>query len=214
MTRTIKAIETRYAGCRFRSRLEARWAVFFDRLGIEWEHEPEGFETSAGPYLPDFKIQIPGNQQGGCFQWFEVKPAEWCEDRRHAALAAESSNPLIVARGMPRSYSDQMQASRHAGRLNSPLMIHGVEDRPWPVAFCDSSTADWDNAFYCTLGANRHWCQDHTHQHLAGWEKCHLALYGLHEGDVYGEGYMTHPPLEGLDIDAAYMAARSERFGT
>lgn len=52
----IKAIQTRYAGCHFRSRLEARWAVFMDHLGIGWEYEPEGFETSAGPYLPDFKV--------------------------------------------------------------------------------------------------------------------------------------------------------------
>lgn len=43
----IKAIETCYAGCRFRSRLEARWAVFFDALGLEWEYEPEGFELPA-----------------------------------------------------------------------------------------------------------------------------------------------------------------------
>lgn len=52
---TIKAIETEYAGCRFRSRLEARWAVFFDHLGIRWQHEPEGFELAGGGrYLPDF----------------------------------------------------------------------------------------------------------------------------------------------------------------
>jgi hypothetical protein len=59
---TIKAIETRYAGCRFRSRLEARWAVFFDALGIAWEYEPQGFEceyritreSGSFTYLPDF----------------------------------------------------------------------------------------------------------------------------------------------------------------
>lgn len=44
-SRTIQAIETQYAGCRFRSRLEARWAVFFDTLDIRWEYEPEGFEV-------------------------------------------------------------------------------------------------------------------------------------------------------------------------
>lgn len=33
----IKPIETKYKGYRFRSRLEARWAVFFDALGISWE---------------------------------------------------------------------------------------------------------------------------------------------------------------------------------
>jgi hypothetical protein len=50
----IKAIETRYAGCRFRSRLEARWAVFFDTLDIRWEYEREGLTLPSGPYLPDF----------------------------------------------------------------------------------------------------------------------------------------------------------------
>ena len=50
----IKSIETKYKGYRFRSRLEARWAVFFDEVGIKWEYEPEGFQTSIGNYLPDF----------------------------------------------------------------------------------------------------------------------------------------------------------------
>lgn len=53
---TAKAIETRYAGHRFRSRLEARWAIFFDTLGIPWQYEPEGFELAAGRYLPDFYL--------------------------------------------------------------------------------------------------------------------------------------------------------------
>lgn len=53
-TQQIKAIETRYAGCHFRSRLEARWAVFFDYLGIEWQYEPQGFMGAGGHYLPDF----------------------------------------------------------------------------------------------------------------------------------------------------------------
>lgn len=55
MTNTIKAIETQYKGHRFRSRLEARWAVFFDTLGVKWEYEPEGYDLGkVGWYLPDF----------------------------------------------------------------------------------------------------------------------------------------------------------------
>lgn len=57
----IKAIETHYKGYRFRSRLEARWAVFFDALGIRWTYESEGYERDwNGPlrYLPDFVIQV------------------------------------------------------------------------------------------------------------------------------------------------------------
>ncbi len=44
---SIKAIETRYKGYRFRSRLEARWAVYFDTLGWKWEYEKEGYDFSA-----------------------------------------------------------------------------------------------------------------------------------------------------------------------
>lgn len=53
----IKAVPTEYKGYLFRSRLEARWAVFFDALGIEWEYEPEGIVLSNGKsYLPDFYL--------------------------------------------------------------------------------------------------------------------------------------------------------------
>jgi hypothetical protein len=42
----IKPIETLYRGYRFRSRLEARWAVFFDTARIPWRYEQEGFDLS------------------------------------------------------------------------------------------------------------------------------------------------------------------------
>lgn len=68
-TPTIPAIETHYHGCRFRSRKEARWAIFLDRLGIPWEYEPQGYVVDGEPYLPDFLI-YPGTEQA---MWFEVK---------------------------------------------------------------------------------------------------------------------------------------------
>lgn len=52
----IEAIETSYAGYRFRSRLEARWAVFFTKLGIKWDYEPQGYEFDGETYLPDFYL--------------------------------------------------------------------------------------------------------------------------------------------------------------
>lgn len=52
----IRAIETKYAGCRFRSRIEARWAVFFDALRIPWEYEPQGYVIDDVAYLPDFYL--------------------------------------------------------------------------------------------------------------------------------------------------------------
>lgn len=54
----IKAIETVYKGYRFRSRLEARWAVFFDAMGFDWSYEPQGFDLGKlGWYLPDFVLR-------------------------------------------------------------------------------------------------------------------------------------------------------------
>ena len=40
----MKVIQTEYKGYLFRSRLEARWAVFFDACGVDWEYEPEGYD--------------------------------------------------------------------------------------------------------------------------------------------------------------------------
>ena len=67
MTLSVRAKPTLYKGIRFRSRLEARWAVFFDALGIEWTYEPNVDGAPAG-YLPDFDL--------GHF-YFEVKPDNW-----------------------------------------------------------------------------------------------------------------------------------------
>lgn len=53
----MKAIQTEYRGYKFRSRLEARWAVFFDMLAIKYQYEAEGYELTNGKsYLPDFYL--------------------------------------------------------------------------------------------------------------------------------------------------------------
>ena len=66
MNNDIKAIETEYDGHRFRSRLEARWAVFFNAIGLTYEYEIEGFEMDGTRYLPDFYIPSLN-------RWFEIK---------------------------------------------------------------------------------------------------------------------------------------------
>lgn len=61
-----KGIPTEYRSYRFRSRLEARWARFFDLLGWRWEYEPVDFNG----WIPDFAIY------GDCgnIVYVEVKP--------------------------------------------------------------------------------------------------------------------------------------------
>ena len=41
---SIEAKETVYHGTTFRSRLEARWAIVFDTLDVEWVYEPQEYE--------------------------------------------------------------------------------------------------------------------------------------------------------------------------
>jgi hypothetical protein len=63
---TIAAIPTVYRGRRYRSRLEARWAAFFDLLG--WQHEYEPFDL--GKWSPDFLLFRDRKRQF----FVEIKP--------------------------------------------------------------------------------------------------------------------------------------------
>lgn len=94
----IKAIPTRYKGYHFRSRLEARWAVFFDALGIKWEYEKEGYETPHGYYLPDFYIITDPKDNVG---WLcEVKPShKILTDREKNVFVHIDSHPPKEALG-------------------------------------------------------------------------------------------------------------------
>lgn len=50
-----RGIPTKYKGVQFRSRIEARWAAFFDRLEWPWEYETFDLER----YIPDFTLNFP-----------------------------------------------------------------------------------------------------------------------------------------------------------
>ena len=100
----LKAIETVYGGCRFRSRLEARWAVFFDHLEIEWVYEKEGFDLEEhGWYLPDFwlpKVSLRGDLESIGI-WAEVKPVYPPEEEtlKFYELARGTGNGLVLLCG-------------------------------------------------------------------------------------------------------------------
>jgi hypothetical protein len=61
----IAGIPTLYRGVQYRSRLEAKWAAFFNEIG--WWHTYEPFDAHG--YIPDFMIQ------GARPFLVEVKPA-------------------------------------------------------------------------------------------------------------------------------------------
>lgn len=97
----IRAIETRYKGYRFRSRLEARWAVFFDHIQLPWTYELEGYDLGEhGWYLPDFFLPTLG---GGT--WVEVKPegttTQHPDAKKWQSVAAGTGHNLLLADGCP-----------------------------------------------------------------------------------------------------------------
>ena len=79
---TIAAIPTLYRGRMYRSRLEARWAAFFDRLGWTYEYEP----FDLGKWSPDFLLT-------DLDVLVEVKPS------RKAELDQETAHKMHQAAG-------------------------------------------------------------------------------------------------------------------
>lgn len=65
------AKETVYAGALFRSRLEARWAAFFDLIGWSWLYEPIDLDG----WIPDFRVSV-----GDWSRLVEVKPVDMVDD--------------------------------------------------------------------------------------------------------------------------------------
>jgi hypothetical protein len=89
----LKAIETYYNGYRFRSRLEARWAVFFDAMHVKYQYELEGYDLgTAGYYLPDFYLSD--------YRIFvEVKPLYNITDQERlkaSELSKQSNLPVLI----------------------------------------------------------------------------------------------------------------------
>jgi hypothetical protein len=118
-TPNIPAIETIYRGNRFRSRTEAKWAVFFDLVGERYEYEPQGVQLTAGPYLPDFWLPRVS-------AWFEVKgtwSAALAGCPRFGELAEKSDDPVVVSVGQPARDTEWMLVT------NAPAQFEGVDLR-------------------------------------------------------------------------------------
>jgi len=95
-----KAKRTKYGKVWFRSRLESRWAEWFDQQDIPWKYEPTSFGIdTARHYTPDFAIQVPEIGAVLC----EVKPTwkQAVEDARLQRLAQIIGNPCLALSGDP-----------------------------------------------------------------------------------------------------------------
>jgi hypothetical protein len=126
---SLKVIETRYAGCHFRSRTEARWAVFFDAMGIKWEYEKEGYELPSGWYLPDFWLP-----ELNWLAWLEVKPylpnTGSIEMKKCQELADLSGLRVYLVGGIPsldEHYLFALGERHNVSMMGLPGFAYGLE---------------------------------------------------------------------------------------
>lgn len=139
---TIKAIETKYNGYNFRSRLEARWAVFFDAAGIRYEYEAEGFDMDGDYYLPDF--WLPDIDNG---IYAEVK-GQWKDGdyKKIEKFWETGDHPLVILGGLPtKEELDNYDVYGYVDKYEHCFEIGGPcysEDEgksgfwDWPYLFC------------------------------------------------------------------------------
>lgn len=145
-TPNIPAIETIYRGNRFRSRTEAKWAVFFDLVGEPYEYEPQGVALSGGAYLPDFWLPRVG-------AWFEVK-GSWeaiGSLDKYAELTSRSGHITIVAAGQPQPAFTMVLVSpveRGPAELAITIPRNDAFVVAYPVQFCRKGH---DLAVYCEI---------------------------------------------------------------
>ena len=199
MQMDIKPIETLYHGCRFRSRLEARWAVFFDSLKVPWEYEPEGFDLGDGTYyLPDFRVKCYGTRggtDGTPFDlYIEVKGRMTEEDaakilkfsgykevqkmnRGHSYIEFQVSTPILIVGNIP-----SFMGSHDSGVVGSYDQMDGCDIYPFNYELIDGD-------------------------HFAAYPAAHNGKFYLWGDD---SNYINLEDVD--DVERAYDAARQARF--
>jgi hypothetical protein len=223
---TIQAIETHYAGHRFRSRLEARWAVFLTALGIDWTYEPQGYVLGDGtPYLPDFLVR-PG---AGHEFWLEIKgqhPSR-AEIDKAAQLAEGTQKDTYLYFGPMEqpgaglsamtSWDEYMEpaTSRPRWRDEHGWILSGSEALRWQIGLLPTGY------FFPAKPLGR----PHRSAFL-WWTECHHCGRTVikHNGQIgwcpfWGDEAPDSWDISGPDfghetprLQAAYTAARSARF--
>lgn len=196
----LKAIETEYNGYRFRSRLEARWAVFFDTLEIEYQYEPEGFELKDGSrYLPDF--YLPKVLKGsGC--WVEIKPLT---PKITGEVGEEIEGDLFS--GAIAGFDKMLNLLDGIGQKG--LIIYG---QPYPdehkiIYFnSDGEPDDYWQGFRM--------CLDRGHL-VVGYDDCQRGFWNPFGSPDWTCYYCDNPASDKIHpfLMWAYTAARQARFG-
>lgn len=206
----IKAIPTEYAGILFRSKLEARWALFFDQLGIRWEYEAEGYEYEPWPgehkawrYLPDFWLPDFGM---------------WCEVKGDVAGVTDDYLTML---GYVGHFLPGVNNSGNDELPRGVVLLGQVPDpRPWPLVGHTLITHRKGCALRLVSFVRGHPLVDHLYDWTFDkWpsnecEECDLPVLGASE--LWRSVPFPTPPEDVSRYvkqqSAAYLAARRHRF--
>lgn len=216
--RPISPIQTRYKGHRFRSRLEARWAVFLDHLSILWEYETEGFEFPNGVrYLPDFWLPKSGvflEIKRGGLSWGERE----AEHHKVESLAVYEGVSAFIAYGHPGDATFEWLAQDRE-RAHMPAdddlvafdvdaktglpMLWSAEHEP---IFLDPITDPWGRHHHFTGYSGGFWANTYL-----VCSPDHPALEARRPRGLLGVTKPEEIPLSATAMDAI-AAAKSARF--
>jgi hypothetical protein len=188
---TLNPIQTYWNGLHFRSRLEARWAVFYDRLGIRYEYEKEGYDLGNGIwYLPDFWLP-----EQRCF--VEIKPQMYGSGNR----SKRSDAYLRCGRLARQSGHKVYLFSGSIGNVISDVLAPLENYPPIFMSFSGNRDAEYENID----------CPEYYEFDSGFWAKCRKCGFVLEHADG------NHCPDQSLqpwhdELLIAYRIARAIRF--
>jgi hypothetical protein len=122
----MKPIQIKYAGLTFRSKTEAKWALFMDLIGCKYIYEPEGYDLGDGVcYCPDFYLPDIDT-------FLEIKPITGGYESPTDLLAEKSGKRVILMKGTP--FAGSFDDYSNNGVCYYP---GGGEDSPYWFCICE-----------------------------------------------------------------------------
>ena len=156
---------TVYNGIQMRSRLEAGFAAWLDKMRVEWAYEPKAFGGSEGQYLPDFYVPqlclIGQNEPRSAPAYIEVKPVLPYDDqarlaRRMAVIwkSEPEAHLIVVVRdhmddglGVSAIFGDDPDVPVLYGGFAFLIQPYGLPlcvGAPWPSSFSPWVDGFWE----------------------------------------------------------------------
>lgn len=132
LNKQLIPIDTEYKGYFFRSRLEARWAVFFEKMGWFWRYEVEGFKLPSGNYLPDFyfpDIDVYAEVKPKRLNEEELKKCKELSERHNKI---ENSIDVLLLEGEPH-WKEYRTLSN--GEISHDVVLMPMSDKYYPFFY-------------------------------------------------------------------------------